>query len=59
MTTVTPMTIKQAAEHVGLSIWSVYEITERGELPSAMLSGRRFVARENLDEYVTALGRAL
>ena len=47
-TPVTPMTIKQAADHLGLTIWEVREMTERGELPYAMLNGRRFVAREDL-----------
>ena len=47
-TPVTPMTIKQAADHLGLTIWEVREMTERGELPYATLNGRRFVAREDL-----------
>jgi excisionase family DNA binding protein len=48
-TTVTPISIRQAAESLGLKIWPVYEMTERGELPYAMLHGRRLVGLEDLD----------
>ena len=52
--TVTPMTIRQAAAYLDRTPWMVYQI-ETGRLPSAMLNGRRFVAREDL---VPALRKA-
>jgi hypothetical protein len=45
---VTPITIKEAADRTGHTVWDIYQRTERGELASAMLLGRRFVALEDV-----------
>jgi excisionase family DNA binding protein len=46
--TVTPISIKRAADMLGLKVWPVYEMTEEGELPFAILNGRRLVALEDV-----------
>jgi hypothetical protein len=47
-TQITPITIRRAADLLGQKIWPVYEMTETGELPYAVLNGRRFVALEDV-----------
>jgi hypothetical protein len=55
MTSVTPISIKRAADIAGRTPWDIYQRTERGKLPFAMLNGRRFVALEDVRALVEAL----
>jgi hypothetical protein len=46
--TVTPISVKEAADLTGRTPWDIYQRTERGDLSSAMLNGVRWVAREDV-----------
>jgi hypothetical protein len=45
---VTPISISEAAGLTGRTAWSASKLTERGQLPFAMLHGVRWVAREDV-----------
>jgi hypothetical protein len=44
----TLVTIRQAADYLGVKPWNVFDLTERGAVPFMKLHGVRFVAQEDL-----------
>lgn len=46
------LSLKQAAEALGLSYSMVYELVNQGELEHVQVSSRKYVSRETLKEFI-------
>jgi excisionase family DNA binding protein len=48
------LSIKGAAKHLGISYSTLYELVNRGEIAHVMVGSRRYVSREQINEFITA-----
>jgi excisionase family DNA binding protein len=46
------LSVQQAAEQLGVSLWTVYRLARRGQLPSIRLGRRCLFAEEDLERLV-------
>jgi excisionase family DNA binding protein len=45
----------EAGHLLGVSKWTMYELMHSGILPSVKIQSRRFIAKDDLDKYVSQL----
>lgn len=48
------LSVEQAAERLGLSLWTVYRLARGGSLGSVQIGRRRLFAEEDLEAFVKA-----
>lgn len=48
------LSIKAAAKHLGISYGTLYELINRGEIAHVMIGSRRYVSREQLNDFISA-----
>jgi excisionase family DNA binding protein len=46
------LTVKEAAELLGVSAWTIYDMVRKGELPAIRVRSRIFFRREGLDAWI-------
>jgi excisionase family DNA binding protein len=46
---------KEAAKYIGISYWSILELTKRKKIPFSQVGGRKLFRRESLDKWLEDL----
>ena len=49
----TTLTMKEAAEYLGISYWLVNQLVRRKQIPCSKIGGKFFFRVQALDEYLT------
>ena len=49
----TTLTMKEAAEYLGISYWLVNQLVRRKQIPCSKIGGKFFFCLQALDEYLT------
>ena len=49
------LNVLEAANRLGISKWTIYELMHQGRLPSVKIQSRRFIATSDLEAYVETL----
>jgi excisionase family DNA binding protein len=48
------LSLEEAAQRLGVSVWTVYRLTGRGRLASVRLGRRRLVSPQDLEDFIHA-----
>jgi len=49
------LNVHDAANRLGISKWTIYELMHHGRLPSVKIQSRRFIANVDLEAFVDTL----
>ena len=54
----TTLTMKEAAEYLGISYWLINQLVRRKEIPCSKVGGKFFFRVQALDEYLSSKEKA-